>query len=176
MKRFRLFFIAACLCALAAPALADKAPAVISYGSAAAACHLSTHTESYTHGWDGLFITDESGAKTPTFQDDCGDWGHLHCYGTRVTMWDTPMKGPNHAHYKANTKVTYLGKDSQFQLAKVEAYGNQFYAMVRMLVDGVVVYTGWVNADYIGCDCPDNRTMEDIPIYGTGDYFSAPVQ
>ena len=157
------------------PAQAEKAPAVLAVGSGAAACHLATHAQAYTHNWDGTFIEQPDGTLvSPLADDDCKDYGHVHCYGQRVTMWDTPMKGPNNAVYKKYTKVGELNPDDAFQLVDVCMYRNRFYAMVRLYKDDkYAVGSGWVNADYIGCDCTDYDKVEEIPVYNSYEYFFA---
>lgn len=164
MKLRALPALTLCLLALSSPALADKAPAVLSSGSAAAACHLATHLEAYTCGWDGT---------SPAFSqlDGCEDYGHVHCYGSRVSLWDTPKKGDKNVRYYAYSKVGYLEKDSEFQLADVVGYKGQFYAMVRLYIDGHIDIAGWVNADYIGCDCETTDTLVEIPVYESSETF-----
>lgn len=174
MKRKMLGLLAACLVFLAVPCRAEKAPAVASYGREQAACHLATHLEAYTHDWDGTLETAEDGARVSTSRcGDCEGYGHVHCYGRGVDLWDTPQKGPNRVAYYAHTKLGELGPDDAFQLVDLALYKGVFYAQVRTYVDGLARLSGWVNADYIGCDCPDNPNMAEIVCYGTDEVFLA---
>lgn len=174
MKIWALGIVAACLLSLAAPCRAEKAPAVVSYGREQAACHLATHLQAYTDGWDGTLETAEDGARISTsLCGDCEGYGHVHCYGKGVDMWDTPKKGPNRVLYYAHTKVGELGPLDEFQLVDLTLYRGVFYAQVRTYVDGKARLSGWVNADYIGCDCPDNPDMAEVDVYETDDVFLA---
>ena len=74
------------LLALAVPASADKAPAAEQMGSAVHASHLVTHIYAYTDGWDGY-------SPTNCMDEGCLEYGHVHCYGVRMRLWDTPNKG-----------------------------------------------------------------------------------
>ena len=157
MKRcIALLFL---LLSLPAAALAAKAPAVELLGSQAAACHLTTHLQAYTDGWDGV---------SPAFsaEDGCEDYGHVHCYGRRVSLWDTPRKGPNRVPYYAGTMDGRVGPDTQFQLTDVVYYRGAFYANIRIYIDEyIVVNSGFINADYVGCDCESYDAMTSVPYY-----------
>ncbi len=158
---------------LSVPAWAEKAPAVEACGSAQAACHLAAHLQAYTHSWDGQFKLLDDGEKVSTLAGDgCGEYGHVHCYGRRVTMWDTPKKGDNDAVYMAGTKVGQIGPETEFQLIDVCKYRKTFYALVRVYENEKPIIAGWVNADYIGCDCTAYDEAEEIPIYDSYDTFS----
>lgn len=166
--------LAAGLLGPAAPCRAEKAPAVLSYGREEAACHLAAHREAYTHDWDGTLETAEDGTRHSALSgDNCGEYGHVHCYGRGVDMWDTPKKGPNRVLYYAHTKVGELNPGDAFQLVDLTLYRGVFYAQVRVYVDGMARLSGWVNADYIGCDCPDNPKMLEIGVYETDEVFLA---
>ena len=147
----------ALLCVPAA-ALAAKAPAVEQLGSQAAACHLVTHLQAYTDGWDGV---------SPAFsaEDGCEDYGHVHCYGVRVTLWDTPKKGNSRVPYYPFGTDGKVGPDTEFQLIDVVTYKNKFYANIRIYVDGYAVNSGFINADYVGCDCEAYEGFEELPEY-----------
>lgn len=142
----------------AAPALADKSPACQQLGSQQAASHLVTHIYAYTDGWDGY---------TPSTCPDegCKAYGHVHCYGVRVTLWDTPAKGDSRVAYYPFGTSGQIGPDTEFQLIDVVAYQGKYYANVRIYVDGLAAGSGFVNADYIGCDCEAYETFEEIPEY-----------
>ena len=158
----------ALLCLTAAPVLADKAPAVQALGSGAAACHLATHLQAYTDGWDGV---------SPAFsaEDGCEDYGHVHCYGRRVALWDTPKKGEHRVPYYAGTMDARIGPDTQFQLTDVVLYRGTFYANIRIYIDDyIVVNSGFVNADYIGCDCAEYTARTEVPVYDSMETYTAP--
>lgn len=158
---------------ISASSCAEKAPAVEACGSAQAACHLAVHLQAYTHSWAGTFKTLEDGkVVSPLAGDGCEGYGHVHCYGRRVTMWDTPKKGEYDALYMAGTKVGLIGPETEFQLIDVCMYRNRFYALVRVYEEEKPVIAGFVNADYIGCDCTEYEDVEDIPIYDSYDTFS----
>ncbi|MGN0774674.1 MAG: hypothetical protein ACI4MP_12900 [Candidatus Ventricola sp.] len=151
--------LALLLTLLSAPVLADKAPACQALGSAKAAAHLSTHVYAYTDGWDG---------HTPSTCTDegCQAYGHVHCYGVHVTLWDTPAGGSSRVPYYPFGTSGRIGPDTAFQLVDVVVYQGKYYARVRIEQDGCVVASGFVNADYIGCDCEAYDVFdEDIPEY-----------
>lgn len=157
MKLIRLFPLLLLLCAPSA--LADKAPACEALGSARAAAHLYTHVYAYTDGWDGY---------TPSACTDegCREYGHVHCYGVRVTLWDTPAGGSSRVAYYPFGSDGKIGPDTEFQLVDVVAYKGKFYANIRIERDGYVVNSGFVNADFIGCDCEAYEAFdENIPEY-----------
>lgn len=142
-------------CLLALTASAEKAPAVRQFGSDFAASHLLLHTEAYTEGWDGLLLRQKDGSLvSPLADDGCEDYGHVHCYGNKVSLWDTPMRGENRVPYMPGTQLGNLYTRTEFQLVDVMLYKNRYYAMVRVMENNIVTVSGWVNADYIGCDCP----------------------
>ena len=169
MKYIRVFLLLALLLALpASAALADKAPACEALGSAKAAAHLSTHIYAYTDGWDGY---------TPSACTDegCEEYGHVHCYGRRVALWDTPKKGEHRVPYYAGTMDARIGPDTQFQLTDVVLYRGTFYANIRIYIDDyIVVNSGFVNADYIGCDCAEYAARTEVPVYDSMETFTAP--
>lgn len=139
-------------------ALAEKTPAVLALGSRNAACHLTTHLQAYTHGWDGVSPSDAA-------QDGCEGYGHVHCYGRKVSVWDTPKKGPHRVPYYAGTNDGYLWPEDEFQLVDVVAYNGKFYAQIRTYVNGYARLSGFVNADYIGCDCETYGALTEVPVY-----------
>lgn len=159
MKGYAALILAIMLALWSACALAAKAPAVELLGSKSAACHLATHLQAYTDGWDGA---------SPAFsmEDGCEGYGHVHCYGRRVSLWDTPRKGPNRVPYYAGTMDGRIGPDTQFQLTDVVYYRGTFYANIRIYIDEyIVVSSGFVNADYVGCDCENYEAMTEVPYY-----------
>ena len=142
-------------------ALAAKAPAAELLGSQGAACHLATHLQAYTDGWDGV---------SPAFsaEDGCEDYGHVHLYGRRVSLWDTPKKGDHRVPYYAGTMDGYVGPSTQFQLTDVVYYRGTYYANIRIYIDDyIVVNSGFINADYVGCDCKSYEAMTEVPYYDT---------
>ena len=159
MKMLRLSALFLLLSLLCAPALADKAPACEALGSAKAAAHLYTHVYAYTDGWDGV-------GPSACADEGCREYGHVHCYGRRVTLWDTPAGGSSRVAYYPFGSDGKIGPDTEFQLVNVLAYKGRYYANIRIEQDGHVVNSGFVNADYIGCDCETYEVFdEDIPEY-----------
>lgn len=158
--KIRFFvLLAAVMLIQTAPVLADQAPAAAALGSEAAAGHLATHIYAYTDGWDGY------GPVTCT-DEGCEEYGHVHCYGRRVSVWDTPRKGDQTVAYYPGTLLTRIGPDTEFQLVDVVSYKGKFYANVRILDEnGSVTASGFVNADYIGCDCESYDAVEEVPVY-----------
>lgn len=147
-----------CLLLLAAPALADKAPACVQLGSKKAAEHLATHIYAYTDSWNGILPS-----SCP--DEGCREYGHVHCYGVRVTLWDTPAKGSSRVAYYPFGTDGKIGPDTEFQLTDVVMYKNKYYANIRIYVDGYAVNSGFVSADYIGCDCESYEGFEELPEY-----------
>ena len=158
MKRRWMALIALLPVLGAAPALADKAPACLNLGSEKAAQHLYTHVYAYTDFWDGV---------TPSTCPDegCREYGHVHCYGVRVTLWDTPAKGTSQVDYYPFGSSGKVGPDTQFQLIDVVSYKGKHYANLRIHENGVAVASGFVSADYIGCDCESYEAFEAVPEY-----------
>ena len=141
-----------------APALADKAPVAEKLGSAKAASHLVTHIYARTDGWDGVLPShcpDES----------CKDYGHIHCYGRRVSLWDTPAKGDSRVSYYPGGRVGYIGPDTELELIDVVIYKGKYYANLRVYEDGRAVLSGFASADYIGCDCEKCEGFEEVYEY-----------
>lgn len=155
--RFACLF-ALCLMLLSATALADKAPAIRRLGSEKAASHLSRHIYAYTDGWDGYHPSD-----CP--DEGCKEYGHVHCYGVKVKLWDTPAKGKSRVSYYPFGTDGTIGPETEFQLIDVVSYKNRYYANVRIYVDGQAVNSGFVNADYIGCDCKQYEGFDVLPEY-----------
>lgn len=148
-----------CLILACASACADKAPAVEQLGSKAAAEHLMTHIYAYTDGWDGY-------GPVPCTDEGCEEYGHVHCYGRRVSLWDTPKKGKKTVPYYPGNMSARVGPDTEFQLVDVVSYKNGYYAGIRILNEnGNVVYSGYMNADYVGCDCESYEAGEAVPDY-----------
>ena len=158
MKKGFTFILMLCLFALPIHALADKSPACEALGSEKAAAHLITHLYAYTDNWNGV---------VPSFCPDegCKEYGHVHCYGMRVTLWDTPAKGDSRVPYYPFGTDGNIGQDTEFQLVDVVSYKKRYYANIRIYRDGYVINSGFVNADYIGCDCETFEGFEDIPAY-----------
>lgn len=155
-RRFLLLFVLCLLMPLAA--LADKAPACEKLGSRKAAEHLYTHVYAYTDFWDGVhpsLCTDEG----------CKEYGHVHCYGVRVTLWDTPAKGTSTVPYYPFGTSGKVGPDTEFQLIDVVSYKGKYYANLRIYENDVAVASGFVNADYIGCDCKRYDKFEAVYEY-----------
>ena len=148
MKAHWLLFLLLLL--LPTGGLADKSTAAQQLGSEAAARHLMTHLSSATAG-----VTLPEPGNTV-----------LVCCGSRVSMWDTPMKGSHTGHLYPGSKVGTLEKNSEFELCQVENYNGKFYAMVRIYKDGYVRGSGWVLSDYVQCTCTDFTAQEDVPVYG----------
>ena len=158
MKRCCFLFLAMMLLFLSSPALADKAPAVGLLGSEKAAQHLMTHIYAYTDFWDG---------EGPSACEDegCREYGHVHCYGVRVTLWDTPKKGNSRVPYYPFGTDGRVGPTTEFQLVDVVSYKGKYYANVRLIRDGLVFNSGFISADYVGCDCESYEGFEDVPEY-----------
>lgn len=158
MKRTAACFFVLLLLFIPLCAQADKAPACVQLGSEKAAAHLTTHIYAYTDGWDGVLPS-----SCP--DEGCAEYGHVHCYGVRVTLWDTPAKGSSRVPYYPYGTDGKIGPDTEFQLVDVVFYRNAYYANIRILADGYVVNSGFVNADYIGCDCAAYECFEEVPEY-----------
>lgn len=157
--KFRLIpLLTLCLLLLSSAALADKAPAVLQLGSEKAAQHLVKHIYAYTDGWSG-----SGPAECP--DEGCKEYGHVHCYGVRVTLWDTPNKGSSRVPYYPGGTSSKVGPDTEFQLTDVVSYKDKYYAAIRVLYEGKPITSGFVNADYIGCDCEFYDSFEEIPEY-----------
>lgn len=139
-------------------ALADKAPACNMLGSKSAAEHLYTHIYAYTDAWDGL-------NPSSCIDEGCKTYGHVHCYGVRVTLWDTPAKGSSRVDYYPFGTSGKVGPDTEFQLIDVVSYQEKYYANIRISENGLAVSSGFVNADYIGCDCSRYDVFEEVPEY-----------
>ena len=158
MKKHLLIILVILLLVLCAPALADKAPAAEKLGSAKNAAHLVTHIYAYTDGWSG------EGPATCT-DEGCKEYGHVHCYGVRVRLWDTPNKGSSRVAYYPGGFDGRVGPDTEFQLIDVVTYKKKFYANLRLYHNGVAFNSGFVDADYIGCDCETYEGFEEVPEY-----------
>ena len=151
--------IALCLMLLCVPALAAKTPACEKLGSQKAAEHLSTHIYAYTDGWDGV-------VPSSCPDEGCREYGHVHCYGRQVTLWDTPAKGNSRVSYYPFGTDGKIGPGTEFQLIDVVMYKNKYYANIRIYnQEGYAVNSGFVNADYIGCDCETYEGFEELPEY-----------
>lgn len=158
MKKGFMLLLALCFALPAACALADKAPACVKLGSERAAEHLYTHVYAYTDYWSG------EGPSACT-DEGCRIYGHVHCYGVRVTLWDTPAKGDSRVAYYPFGTTGKVGPDTEFQLIDVVSYKGRYYANLRIHEDGAAVASGFVNADYIGCDCEGYEAFEEVPQY-----------
>ena len=150
--------LALCLMFLCAPALAAKTPACEQLGAQKAAEHLSTHIYAYTCYWDGENPSDCT-------DEGCAEYGHLHCYGRQVSLWDTPMKGKSRVAYYPHGSSSKIGPDTEFQLIDVVEYRGKYYAGIRVLDDYKPLVAGFVSADYIGCDCETYDTFIPVPEY-----------
>ena len=92
--------------------------------------------------------------------------GILRLTGRRVTLWDSPGKGDSRVAYYPNGTTNKVGPDTEFELTNVVAYKGRYYANIRITDDhGVVVNSGFVNADYIACDCESYTVFEDVDEY-----------
>lgn len=81
-------------------------------------------------------------------------------------MWDSPEKGDSRVAYYPNGTTNKVGPDTEFELTNVVAYKGRYYANIRITDDhGVVVNSGFVNADYIACDCKSYTVFEDVDEY-----------
>lgn len=158
MKKRLTMLLGLCLLLAPLPALADKAPACVKLGSEKAAQHLYTHVYAYTDFWDG------DGLSACT-DEGCKIYGHVHCYGVRVTLWDTPAKGDSRVAYYPFGTSGRVGPDTEFQLIDVVSYQGKYYANLRIHENGAAVASGFVNADYIGCDCEDYEAFEEVSAY-----------
>lgn len=143
---------------LSVPALAVKAPAVLELGSKEAAEHLCTHIYAYTDYWDG-----ELPSSCP--DEGCVEYGHVHCYGKPVTVWDTPKKGKSREDYYPGGASGKIGQTTEFQLIDVVEYRGKYYANIRVLEDYNPISSGFVSADYIGCTCETYEGFEPVPEY-----------
>lgn len=155
--RFSLL-LALCLMLLSATALAAKAPAAEKLGSQKAAEHLLTHVYAYSCYWDGENPVDCA-------DEGCAEYGHIHCFGRMVTVWDTPAKGKSRVEYYPGGTTGKIGPGEELQLIDVVEYKGKYYANVHILVDYEPVGSGFVNADYIGCDCETFEGFEPVEEY-----------
>lgn len=159
MKKSLWLLLTLVLLCAAAPAQADKSPLVQALGSEQAARHLATHIYARKDHWDGtlpFFCPDET----------CKDYGHVRLTGRRVTLWDSPGKGDSRVAYYPNGTTNKVGPDTEFELTNVVAYKGRYYANIRITdAHGVVVNSGFVNADYIACDCKSYTVFEDVDEY-----------
>ena len=158
MKKRIACALTVCMAMVCSGTLADKAPVVQTLGSEKAASHLVCHIYARTDGWDGV-----NPAACP--DEGCKDYGHVHCYGVRVTLWDTPAKGNSRVKYYPFGTDGYIGPETEFELIDVVTYKEKYYACVRTYENGLAVNSGFVNADYIGCDCDTYDVFEEIPVY-----------
>lgn len=158
MKTRLIPLIALCIVLLAAPALAAKSPACETLGEQKAAEHLSSHIYAYTCYWDGENPSDCT-------DEGCAEYGHLHCYGRQVSVWDTPMKGKSRVAYYPHGSSSKIGPDTEFQLVDVVEYRGKYYANIRILVDYDPIASGFVSADYIGCTCETYEDFIPVPEY-----------
>lgn len=147
-----------CMMLLAAPALAAKSPACEQLGAQKAAEHLSAHIYAYTCFWDG-----ENAVEC--IDEGCAEYGHLHCYGRQVSLWDTPMKGKSRVAYYPHGSSSKIGPDTEFQLVDVVEYRGKYYAGIRVLDNYKPLVAGFVSADYIGCDCETYEDFIPVPEY-----------
>lgn len=158
MKTRMIYLLVLCLVLLAAPALAAPSPACEQLGAKKAAEHLSTHIYAYTCYWDGESPSDCT-------DEGCAEYGHLHCYGRQVSVWDTPMKGKSRVAYYPHGSSSKIGPDTEFQLVDVVEYRGKYYAGIRILVDYSPIASGFVSADYIGCTCETYEDFIPVPEY-----------
>ncbi|MBR5289218.1 MAG: hypothetical protein IKU34_11625 [Clostridia bacterium] len=150
--------VCACLLVLAAPALAAKSPTCETLGAQKAAEHLSTHLYAYTCDWDGV-------SAVPCVDEACAEYGHLHCYGTQVSLRVTPERSKGSVVYYSDRRSDKVGPETQFQLIDVVQWRGKYYAAVRVLENYQPIGTGYVSTDYIGCDCESYETFEAVPEY-----------
>ena len=138
--------LALCLVLFGSTALAAKAPAAEQLGSKKAAEHLMTHVYAYSCYWDGknpVDCTDEG----------CAEYGHIHCFGKMVTVWDVPGKTRSRQVYYRGAEKGKIGPGFELQLIDVVEVDGTYYANVHILEDYEPIATGFVTADYIGCNC-----------------------
>ena len=159
MQKYVCLFLLLGALGFAAPALADRSPLVQALGSEQAARHLSTHIYARKDHWDGTLpfaCPDET----------CAAYGHVRLTGRRVTLWDSPGKGDSRVAYYPNGTTNKVGPDTEFELTNVVAYKGKYYANIRIYNEnGDVVNSGFVNADYIACDCKSYDAFEDVDEY-----------
>ena len=67
--------------------------------------------------------------------------------------------------YYPGGAVGKIGPETEFELIDVVAYKGAYYANIRVYEDERVVLSGFVNADYIGCDCAQIEGFEEVPVY-----------
>jgi len=158
MKFRTSLLLALCLLLLAAPVLAAQSPACEKLGAQKAAEHLSAHIYAYTCYWDGESASDCT-------DEGCADYGHLHCYGRQVSLWDTPMKGKSRVAYYPHGSSSKIGPDTEFQLVDVVEYRGKYYAGITVLDDYTPIVSGFVSADYIGCTCETYEDFIPVPEY-----------
>ena len=150
--------VSACMLALSAPALAAKAPACEALGAKAAAEHLNTHLYAYTCEWTG------EGAADCT-DEGCAEYGHLHCYGTQVSLRVTPERSKGSVIDYPDRRSDKVGPETQFQLIDVVFWRGKYYAGIRVLDGYEPLGVGYVSTDYIGCDCETYDAFEEVPEY-----------
>lgn len=159
MKKSLWLLLTLVLLCAAAPAQADKSPLVQALGSEQAARHLATHIYARKDHWDGT-LPFSARTKPARITAMCA-WT-----GRRVTLWDSPEKGDSRVAYYPNGTTNKVGPDTEFELTNVVAYKGRYYANIRITDDhGVVVNSGFVNADYIACDCKSYTVFEDVDEY-----------
>ena len=159
MKTRLTALICACLLLLAAPALAAKSPACQSLGAQKAAEHLNTHLYAYTCEWSGKT------GEISCIDEGCAKYGHLHCYGTQVSLRVTPDRSKGSVIRYPSRRSDKIGPEIQFQLIDVVLWRGKYYAAIRALDGYTPLGTGYVSADYIGCDCETYETFEPVPEY-----------
>lgn len=158
MKTRLTALFALCIVLLAAPALAAQSPAREKLGAKKAAEHLATHIYAYTCYWDG---------ENPVecIDEDCAEYGHLHCFGRQVSLWDSPLKGKSRVAHYPHGSSSKIGPDTEFQLVDVVEYKGKYYAGIRVLDDYQPLVAGFVSADYIGCNCETYEDFIPVPEY-----------
>ena len=151
--------VGACMLALAAPALAAKAPACESLGAKAAAEHLNTHLYAYTCEWNG------EKESISCIDEGCAEYGHLHCYGRQVSLRVTPERSTGSVIRYPDRRSDKIGPETQFQLIDVVLWRGKYYAGIRVLDGYEPLGVGYVSTDYIGCDCETYDAFEEVPEY-----------
>ena len=159
MKTHLTALLCACLLMFSATALAAKSPACESLGAQKAAEHLSTHLYAYTCEWDG-----KTGSVS-CVDEDCAEYGHLHCYGRQVSLRVTPDRSAGSVIRYPDRRSDKIGPETQFQLIDVVLWRGKYYAGIRVLDGYEPLGVGYVSTDYIGCDCETYDAFEEVPEY-----------
>ncbi|MBR5225182.1 MAG: hypothetical protein IKV90_05920, partial [Clostridia bacterium] len=97
--------------------------------------------------------------------EGCAEYGHLHCYGRQVSLWDSPKKGKSRVAYYPHGSSSKVGPDTEFQLVDVVEYKGKYYAAIRVLDNYRPLVAGFISADYVGCTCETYEETALVPEY-----------